>query len=597
VSYAFGDFVLDLQLFQLRQGEHIIPLEPKVFDVLRYLVEHHDRVATKRELLDALWPNEVVTEAVLPTNINALRRALGQGRGEKTPIETVHGRGYRFSMPVVRGRSMPAPGTPSLPPRPGVDDDEEPFVGQTALLEKLKRALTRTLAEQGQICILRGEAGIGKSRIAKRIATLARSQGADVWTGACPEGLGTPALWVWQEVLRSVKASEGVSGMRRFLGASAAELSPWLHELLEDAEDSLLARGERDRFRLYDTFVRLLSGASKVRPRVLVLEDLHRADDASWQLLRLLAPHLESLAVLVLCTVRSRDDLTIAMSVQRHVEDLARLPFCQRFQVNELDEPETRTLLDKLLKRPVNADLARLLYQKAGGNPLFLRELADWISSTGQDDPDALREAPGLSPPELVRRVLLRRVERLGERSHRLLSAASVAGTAFELGCIAAVTEMDRAQAMDVVDAAVGTRVIAPLPDHLDRYRFAHELIRDTLYAELRGQERKLLHRKIAEYMTQKGRTQNAQAVKDIAVHYYRALPEGDIKGAIRWISRAAAECEREGAFGDAARFFRCALDAGRLVPDAEADELELSSLHEALERVTRRSRAAKAEG
>jgi predicted ATPase/DNA-binding winged helix-turn-helix (wHTH) protein len=593
VSYAFGDFVLDLQLFQLRQGEQVIPLEPKVFDVLRYLVEHHDRVATKRELLDALWPNEVVTEAVLPTNINALRRALGQGRGEKMPIETVHGRGYRFSMPVVRGRSIPAlPGNLSVVPKAASEEDEEPFVGQTALLEKLKRALSRTLAEQGQICILRGETGIGKSRLAKRIAALARAQGADVWSGACPEGLGTPPLWVWQEVLRSAKASEGATGLRRFLGASAAELSPWLHELLEDAEDSLLSRGERDRFRLYDAFVRLLSSSSKVRPRVLCLEDLHRADDASWQLLRLLAPHLESLAVLVLCTVRSRDDLTIAMSVQRHVEDLARLPFCQRYQVNELDEPETRELLDKLLKRPVQPELSRLIYQKAGGNPLFLRELAEWISSTGHDA-EALREAPSLSPPELVRRVLLRRVERLGERGHQLLSAASVVGTSFELGCLVEVTGMERAAAMDVVDAAVESRVIMPMPEQLDRYRFAHELIRDTLYAELRGQERKRLHQKVAEHLSR--RLPAGQGVKDVAVHYYRALPDGDPKRAISWIARAAEVCEHEHAYGDAARFYRCALDAVRLSPEPEPEEL--GRLHQALERVTQRARAAKAEG
>lgn len=594
MSYAFGDFVLDLQLFQLRQGDQVIPLEPKVFDVLRYLVEHHDRVATKRELLDALWPNEVVTEAVLPTNINALRRALGQGRGEKTPIETVHGRGYRFSMPVVRGRSIPVgPGNPSVAPNAAAEEDEEPFVGQTVLLEKLKRALSRTLAEQGQICILRGETGIGKSRIAKRIAALARAHGADVWAGACPEGLGTPPLWVWQEVLRSAKSSEGATGLRRFLGASAAELSPWLHELLEDAEDSLLSRGERDRFRLYDAFVRLLSSSSKVRPRVLCLEDLHRADDASWQLLRLLAPHLESLAVLVLCTVRSRDDLTVAMSVQRHVEDLARLPFCQRYQVNELDEPETRELLDKLLQRPVQPELSRLIYQKAGGNPLFLRELAEWIASTGQNDADALREAPSLSPPELVRRVLLRRVERLGERGHRLLSAAAVVGTSFELGCLVEVTGMDRSAAMDVADAAVESRVIVPLPEHLDRYRFAHELIRDTLYAELRGQERKRLHRAVAEFLTR--RLPTGQAVKDVAVHYYRSLPDGDPSQAIGWIARAAEACEHEHAYGDAVRFYRCALDAARLAAEPEPDEL--GRLHQALERVTQRARVAKAEG
>src|SRR5262249_7024716 len=162
-----------------------------------YLVEHNDRVATKRELLDALWPNEVVTEAVLPTNINALRRALGQKRGDKLPIETVHGRGYRFAMPVTKSMTARSSIRPqmrtSLAPVDEVEfeDDHEPFVGHAALISKLKRCLVRALGEQGQVCVLSGEAGIGKSRIARRIAELARAHGADVWMGACPEAAAT----------------------------------------------------------------------------------------------------------------------------------------------------------------------------------------------------------------------------------------------------------------------------------------------------------------------------------------------------------------------------------------------------------------------
>jgi len=591
VTYAFGDFVLDLQLFQLRHGEQVVPLEPKVFDVLRYLVEHHERVATKRELLDALWPNELVTEAVLPTNINALRRALGQARGEKTPIETVHGRGYRFSVPVMRGNSSAVPArslgslAADLP-----DDEDDPFVGQQPLLEKLRKLLTRALSEQGQIVILRGETGIGKSRIARRLTDQARAQGADVWSGACPEGLGTPPLWVWQEVLRSAKVSEGGAGLRRFLGQSAAELSPWLYELLEDGDDNMLARGERDRFRLYDALVRLLTGASKVRPRVLCLEDLHRADDASWQLLRLLAPHLESLAVLVVCTVRSRDDLTTATSVQRHVEDLARLSFCSRFQVTGLSEVETGQLLNKQLGREVPHDLSRLLYQKTDGNPLFLRELSEGIMASGQSDSDALRDAPGLSPPELVRRVLLRRVERLGEAAQQLLSAAAVVGNSFELSCVAHVAGMERESVTDVVDVALASRVIVPLPDRVESFRFAHELIRDTLYSELGSGERKRLHQKIADYLSQQS-SLHGQGAKEIALHYYRALPEASPGNAMTWLSRAAEECEREAAYDDAARFYRSALDAVRLMSEPSATDLTL--LNQSLERVSQRQRAA----
>lgn len=592
MTYAFGEFVLDLQLFQLRRGDEVVPLEPKVFDVLRYLVEHHDRVATKRELLDALWPNEVVTEAVLPTNINALRRALGQGRGQKQPIETVHGRGYRFSLPVSRSLlpSLAAPAT-QLPPL-DLPDDEGALVGQVVLLEKLKRALTRALAEQGQVCILRGETGIGKSRIAKRVADLARAQGADVWLGSCPEGVGTPALWIWQEVLRSAKASEGGPGLRRFLGASASELSPWLYELLEDGDDSMMVRGERDRFRLYDVLVRLLAAASKVRPRVLVLEDLHRADEASWQLLRLLAPHLAQQAVLVLCTVRSRDDLTVAMGVQRHVEDLARLPFCQRFQVAGLDEAESHTLLERHLGRPVPPELARLLYQKTDGNPLFLRELSEGFAALPLTDSELLREASTLSPPELVRRVLLRRVARLGEAAQTLLSAAAVVGNEFDLPYVAEIAGLPRTEVMDVIDAALDSRVISAVPDRFEAYRFAHELIRDTLYAELRGQDRKRLHQCAAELLARKHSLLDTLEVREVAQHYYRALPGADPELAAKWLTRAAQEGERAADYEESARYYRFALDAVRLL--SAPAQTQVDALKQGLERVARLAQAAK---
>jgi predicted ATPase len=256
-----------------------------------------------------------------------------------------------------------------------------------------------------------------------------------------------------------------------------------------------------------------------------------------------------------------------------------------------LSEPETGLLLNKQLGRDVPADLARLLYQKTDGNPLFLRELSEGIMASGQSDSDALRDAPGLSPPELVRRVLLRRVERLGEHAQTLLSAAAVVGNSFELSCLAQVTGMDRELVSDVVDVATASRVIVPLPDRVESFRFAHELIRDTLYSELRSGDRKRLHQKVADYLSQQSML-HGQGVKEIALHYYRALPEVTPQSAIGWLSRAAEECEREAAFDDAARFYRSALDALRLM--SEPDAAQLTTLNQALERVGVRQRAAK---
>lgn len=577
--YQFGDFVLDTQLFQLRRADEIIPLEPKVFDVLRYLVEHHDRVATKRELLDALWPSEVVTEAVLPTNINALRRALGQQRGDKQPIETVHGRGYRFSMSVTRSMPPRASAT-SVPPAPAINTlfpiadlaDNEPFVGRASVLSRLKRSVVRVLGDQGQICVLSGEAGIGKTRTAQRVADLARAHGADVWLGSCHEGEGAPAFWPWTQVLRSAFYSEGADVLRSWLGPSVLDVVPWLPELAQglDANTPAISSNfENASFRALDAVSRLLSSASRVRPRVILLEDMHRADEASWQLLRLLAPMLERCAVLVLITLRSRDDLTVAAPVERNVDALCRTPLCHRFYLRGLEEPETGELARALLG-DVSDALVHTLHEKAGGNPLFIHELTEWMASRGGVDPELLQDVPDLAPPEMVRHVLRRRVERLGPEATRVLEVAAVVGSMWDAAIVETVTGLSREAVLSVIDLAIEQRIVVAVPARVDAYRFAHDLLRDTLYTDLPTAHRKRLHLLTAVQLEERTAWLGAEAVREVAHHLYQALPDGDPAHAIEWLRHAAEISEATHAFEDAARYYRCALDATRMLPAAD---------------------------
>ncbi len=578
--YQFGEFVLDTQLFQLRRSGEVIPLEPKVFDVLRYLVEHHDRVATKRELLDALWPSEVVTEAVLPTNINALRRALGQQRGDKQPIETVHGRGYRFSMSVTRSMPPRAPSQSSLPPAlpvhslfPSSDlEDHEPFVGRASVLSRLKRCLVRALGDQGQICVLGGEAGIGKTRTAQRVADLARAHGADVWLGSCHEGEGAPAFWPWTQVLRSALYSEGPEALRTWLGPAVLDVVPWLPELAQGLDantPAVSATFEHASFRALDAVSRLLTASSRARPRVVLLEDMHRADEASWQLLRLLAPTLERCAVLIIVTLRSRDDLTIAAPVERNVDALSRTPLCHRFYLRGLEEAETAELARALLGEVPDA-LVRTLHEKAGGNPLFIHELAEWMASRGGPDASPLQDMPDLAPPEMVRHVLRRRVERLGPEATRVLEVAAVVGSMWDAAIVQAVTGLPRESVLGVIDLALEQRIVVSVTARVDAYKFSHDLLRDTLYADLPTALRKRLHLLTAAQIEERTAWLGAEAVREVAHHLYQALPDGDPAHAIEWLRHAAEVSEATHAFEDAARYYRCALDATRMLPAAD---------------------------
>ena len=98
--YAFEEYELDVPRYELRYAGKLVKLEPQVFNVLAYLIEHRDRVVTKDELLEQLWPGRFVSETTLTSRLTSARRAIGDRGREQRLIQTVHGRGYRFIAPV-----------------------------------------------------------------------------------------------------------------------------------------------------------------------------------------------------------------------------------------------------------------------------------------------------------------------------------------------------------------------------------------------------------------------------------------------------------------------------------------------------------------
>lgn len=118
VIFRFEDIEVDLERFELRRGGTHVHLEPQVFDVLVYLVQHRDRVVTKEELLDNVWGDRFVSESALTSRLKAARKAVGDSGKEQRLITTVHGRGYRFVATVLAE-------TPAERPAPPVDANAE----------------------------------------------------------------------------------------------------------------------------------------------------------------------------------------------------------------------------------------------------------------------------------------------------------------------------------------------------------------------------------------------------------------------------------------------------------------------------------------
>ena len=170
--YYFEDYTLDLQRYELRYAGKLVKLEPQVFDVLAYLIQHHDRVVSKDELLEQLWPGRVVSETTLTSRLMAARRAVGDRGREQRVIQTLHGRGYRFIADVTLADRPPAPMPAASPPPLASEPSTQPpspppevMVARERELAQLHQHFAQALQGMRQMVFVTGEAGIGKTTL------------------------------------------------------------------------------------------------------------------------------------------------------------------------------------------------------------------------------------------------------------------------------------------------------------------------------------------------------------------------------------------------------------------------------------------------
>jgi DNA-binding winged helix-turn-helix (wHTH) protein/tetratricopeptide (TPR) repeat protein len=569
--HAFRGCELDEELFQLRRRGRVVKLEPKAFDLLAYLLRHRDRVVPKLELLRAVWADVVVTESVLPSCIGAVRRAVGDDRARARVIQTVHGRGYRFVAEVEeRSGSGPAPGaTPAA----------SPFVGREHALDRLRGGLDAALAGRGQLLLLVGEPGIGKTRTAEEFAAEARRRGTAVLTGRAHEGEGAPAFWPWVKLLRSFVASAEPSTLATDMGPGAAEIAelvPELRERFGDLPAPPPLDEEQARFRLFDSVTTFLQRTSERRPLVLLLDDLHWADDASLQLLRFLAGELGGSRLLVVGTYRD-----VEVQRGRPLADalgaLAREPTCERIALRGLDSESVARFVEALVGEPPSPLLASTVHEMTEGNPFFIQEVVRLFASEGRLD--ALEEVGSrpLALPQSVRDAIGRRLDALSKDCNRLLRVASVLGREFSTPLLERVTAVPRDRLLDLVGEATAARVLAEVADAVGAHAFQHALIRQTLYEELETPERVRLHRQAGEALEDLCGAHPGPHLTELAHHFFQASADGDPEKAIEYGVLAAERAHHLLAYEEAARQYEHALQALELgVPRDETRRCEL---------------------
>ena len=447
-------------------------------------------------------------------------------------------------------------------------DQGRVFVGRQRELALLLTGLGAASSGRGRLFLIGGEPGIGKTRLADEFAQEAKSQDALVMWGRCWEQGGAPAYWPWTQSLRGLLTEVDVETLRLAAagkGGVLAQIFPELRDHLPDLPEPPSLSPEAARFQLFDALAGFLVRLSQHRMLVFVLEDLHAADDPSLLLLQFLSGELANGSVLVLGTYRdvevSRDHPLAPV-----LAELSRSQATTRIDLMGLSEPDVARFITSLEGQVPSEELVRSITRETEGNPLFIEEVVRLLVAE-----DRLWDHVGdrrVPIPVGVREVIGRRLESLPESCHRMLTIGAVLGREFSVEMLQRISGHEAGEVLENLRDAVAAKLIHNHPDEPGRFRFAHALIRESLYEELMPADRIRLHREVGQALETTYAPNPEPHIGELAYHFFEAAPGGDVRKAVEYAMTAGKRATDQLAFEEAVRLLNLALRVLEDYPD-----------------------------
>lgn len=408
-------------------------------------------------------------------------------------------------------------------------------------------------ARQGQarVALLVGEAGVGKTHLSDCAAQAAHTQGFRVLRARCFESEQVLPLSLWANLLCDELTTAQSLGREQ-----REELATLIPALAPDQP----ARAS-DARRLFRAVQALVARLAEHAPLLLLLEDLHWADEMSARLVSYLGRHQRDARCLLLVSVRE-EELPPGSFIAAALGELAREQLLTRVELAPLSHSDTHELAGRLSARhelpPLEAALAEQIWAISQGNPLVIVESVRALASG-----TLAREVTQLPVPERVRTLILNRLAKVSTPARELLAVAAVAGRELELDVLtraldgmplsAALDELARMQLVRAVD---------------ERVYFTHDRIRETLYADMLPVSRRLLHGRVAEALEQRALKLPA-TIGHIGYHYSKA---GDAPAAVRYLMRFADLAFRDHGVHESLVALEQAYSDAQRLPDAERD-------------------------
>ncbi|MGC1903181.1 MAG: AAA family ATPase [Candidatus Acidiferrum sp.] len=563
-------------------------LAPKAFDVLRYLVEHADRLVTQDEILEELWSETYVNPEVVKKYVLEIRKVLGDQSSKPVFVATFPRRGYQFIAPLHEEVASAASDVATRATKE--------IVGRESALTRLGDALSKTLLGQRQVVFVTGEAGIGKTTLIDAFQQAAgRRASLRVVRGQCVEGFGGKEAYY--PVLEALGQWVREAGGGTVVHTLAKQAPTWLIQFpsLIKAEQREALQKEilgATRERMVREICEALETLTAQDPLLLVLEDLHWVDPSTLDFISALARRRGPAKLLLLGTYRPSDVIISQSPLKALKQDLVIHNLSHEVSLERLEEVDVaKYICDKFVDGDFPAGFASLIYRRSGGNALFMVTILQDIVKKrliahvdGKWTLAAPIETVAQGVPETLDQLIDAQFQQLSAVEQRVLRSASVAGERFSAWAVSTAAGIDPGEIEDVCEGLVAKLQFIKCSGIKEQangeisahYDFRHSLYREVLYGRLPEGARSKLHLLLAQRLKSLCDPCEQELATELALHF-----EGgrDYEQAIRYLILASENAAGRFAYQDSLEILRHALGLAVKLSPALRDELEIQVL------------------
>ena len=381
------------------------------------------------------------------------------------------------------------------------------LVGREVELYQARRMWQQAIAGKGQLLLISGEPGVGKTRLMREIVTQAEVSGGQAYIGE-NQAEGNAPYAAFAQIIRRTMSSHQNNGLElpNLVLAELISIAPNLHVDYPDIPPNPALEPESEQLRLFECVIRFFSTICEEGPLLLVLEDIHWADSGTLSLLQFLARRCQEHPVMLLGTYREVE-LDEAMPFHQTLLELNRKNLGTHLKLERLDENETRELLAVIFAEEITPDFLAGIFQQTEGNPFFIEEVCKALIESGQlyFDGEIWHRPPDMADmeiPQSVKVAVLSRVSKLSGSAQEILRSGAVIGREFDFELLRKVTDKQEDDLINSLEAALRAQLIEELKEGDGvGFSFSHALIPTTLRESLSKMRRIRLHRKVAQVM------------------------------------------------------------------------------------------------